>query len=159
MHSVCKTALSAILSLAVLLPATASPVPQASSPSTSSGYWLGQSSFHANSPVWGNPSGSSYKLYRNVKDYGAKGDGVTDDTNAINAALADGDRCMVGCNSSTTTPAIIYIPSGNYQVHAPLLMPYYTQFIGDATNLPTIQATANFSGMAVIDADPYGAYG
>ncbi|KXL43154.1 MAG: glycoside hydrolase family 55 protein [Acidomyces sp. 'richmondensis'] len=35
-------------------------------------------------------------------------------------------------------------------------MPYYTQVIGDVNNLPTIQASGNFTGMAVLDADPYG---
>jgi glucan 1,3-beta-glucosidase len=30
-----------------------------------------------------NPDPTSYKVFRNVKDYGAIGDGVTDDTQAI----------------------------------------------------------------------------
>ncbi|KAK3654385.1 hypothetical protein LTR56_004015 [Elasticomyces elasticus] len=153
------TALSAMLTLTALSPVAAAPMPQApAAPSTSTGYWLGQEGFHANQPVWGNDD-ANYKVFRDVTKYGAKGDGVTDDTNAINAALSDGDRCGLGCNSSTTTPAIVYFPAGTYAVHAPLIMYYYTQLIGDANNLPTIKATANFTGMAVLDADPYGEFG
>lgn len=61
----------------------------------------------------------------------------------------------MGCDSSTTTPAIIYFPAGTYLVSAPLVQYYYTQFIGDATNPPTIKASAGFQGIAVIDSDPY----
>jgi len=102
---------------------------------------------------------ASYILWRNVKDYGAKGDGVTDDTDAINNATADGNRCGLGCDSSTTTPAIVYFPPGTYMVSTPLIMYYYTQFVGDANNLPTIMGTPNFFGIALIDSDVYLPYG
>lgn len=57
----------------------------------------------------------NYHVFRNVKDYGAKGDGVTDDTAAINAAISDGDRCgFYGlCHGATTTPALVYFPAGS----------------------------------------------
>lgn len=174
MLSTFGTALCAILSFTALSPVAAAPAPapapqasatasQASAATSSSSndspdYWLGQAQFHTQRQVFGN-SDASYPLYRNVKDYGATGDGSTDDTNAINAAISYGNRCGVGCNSSTTSPAIVYFPAGTYQVHAPLVMDYYTQMIGDANDLPTIRATANFTGMAVLDADPYGDYG
>jgi hypothetical protein len=32
---------------------------------------------------------------------------------------------------------------------------YYTQFIGDALNPPTILGCDNFTGIALIDTDPY----
>lgn len=34
-------------------------------------------------------------------------------------------------------------------------MLYYTQFVGDATNLPIIKGTPDFSGIGLLDSDPY----
>ncbi|KAI0542202.1 glycoside hydrolase family 55 protein [Xylaria digitata] len=99
---------------------------------------------------------SGYKVFRNVKDYGAKGDGTTDDTDAINKAVTDGPgRCIDKCDSRTTHPAIVYFPSGTYLVKKPIIQTYYTQFVGDALNIPTIKGSADFTGMGVIDANPY----
>jgi polygalacturonase len=54
-----------------------------------------------------------YQVFRNVKEYGARGDGVTDDTAAINRAISDGNRCGANCRSSTVKGALVYFPSGN----------------------------------------------
>lgn len=80
---------------------------------------------------------------------------MTDDTAAINQAMSSGNRCGKGCDSSTTTPALVYFPPGTYLVSKPIVQYYYTQIVGDANNLPVIKASAGFTGMAVIDADPY----
>jgi len=99
---------------------------------------------------------SDYTVFRNVKDYGAKGDGVSDDTVAINAAISDGDRCAPGsCGSSTKTPAVVYFPAGTYLVSAPIIDFYYTQIIGNPNCVPTIKASGHFSGPWIIDGDPY----
>ncbi|OBZ70776.1 Glucan 1,3-beta-glucosidase [Grifola frondosa] len=105
------------------------------------------------SPFNSNPSG--YQVFRNVKDFGAKGDGVTDDTAAINAAISSGNRCGEGCGQSSTSPAVVFFPQGTYLVSSPIIAYYYTQIIGDAKIPPTLLASANFVGIAVIDADPY----
>ncbi|KAJ7579936.1 exo-beta-1,3-glucanase [Mycena floridula] len=119
-------------------------------------YWFqtikhqGTAAFHA--------APSSYQVYRNVKDFGAKGDGVTDDTAAINAAISTGNRCSGGaasCNSTTVTPAAVFFPQGTYLISSPVIAYYYTQLIGDAKVAPTLKATAGFAGLAMIDADPY----
>ena len=50
----------------------------------------------------------------NVKDFGAKGDGTTDDTAAIQNAI----------NSSTSTGLVIYFPAGTYKTTAKLYTNY-----------------------------------
>ena len=102
------------------------------------------------------PFGSSdFKIFRNVQDFGAKGDGTTDDTDAINQAISQGNRCGKGCDSSTVVPALVYFPPGTYVVSKPIIQYYYTQLVGDAVTPPTLKSTAGFQGMAVIDSDPY----
>ncbi|KAJ7653050.1 pectate lyase superfamily protein-domain-containing protein [Mycena rosella] len=97
-----------------------------------------------------------YKVFRDVQvDYGAKGDGVTDDTDAINLAISDGARCGLGCVSSSITPAIVYFPPGKYRVIKPIVPYYFTSLVGDYNNKPVLFADPGFVGEAVIDADPY----
>ena len=120
---------------------------------SASGYWV--ESIQRQGTVPFSSNSSNYAIFRNVKDFGAKGDGTTDDTEAINSAITQGNRCGQGCDSSTTTPALVYFPSGTYVVSKPIVQLYYTQFVGDATNLPVLKAAPSFAGMAVIDSDPY----
>lgn len=151
--------LTIFVALRLLLLVASSPVP-APAPQTSvavdaGGYWLG--SIQRQGTVAFGASG--FQIFRNVKDFGAKGDGTTDDTVAINAAITTGNRCGQGCDSSTVSPALVYFPAGTYMVSKPIVQLYYTQFVGDAKNVPTIKATAGFTGMAVMDSDPYAAGG
>ena len=57
----------------------------------------------------GGTGGTSLTEFANVKDYGAVGDGATDDTIAINAALASGKN--------------VYFPVGTYIVSSSLILP------------------------------------
>ncbi|KJR83277.1 glucan 1,3-beta-glucosidase [Sporothrix schenckii 1099-18] len=114
-------------------------------------FWMEEVSHNGLAPY----AEDGYVVFRNVLDYGAKGDGVTDDSAAINAAIADGNRCGKGCQSSTITPAVIYFPAGTYVLSTSILPAYMTQLIGDATNLPTLKAASNFVGLGLIDGDPY----
>ncbi|KAK1974041.1 pectate lyase superfamily protein-domain-containing protein [Colletotrichum cereale] len=115
------------------------------------GYWLPQLAGKGIQPI----AGSDYKFYRNVQDYGATGNGDDDDTEAINAAIEDGDRCGLECGNTFSQGAIIYFPPGVYKVCRPIIQLYYTQFIGDAIDPPTILGCDSFQGIALIDTDPY----
>lgn len=68
-----------------------------------------------------------------MKDYGAKGDGVTDDTDAINKAVSDGVRCGPDCGSSTIYPAVVYFPPGTYLVSSPIVQYFNTEFLGNVS--------------------------
>ncbi|OCT48418.1 hypothetical protein CLCR_04073 [Cladophialophora carrionii] len=162
MHFPCSASLLTILQLVILIRSSAA----------QSSYWL------ANKPARGKIAfqDPTYPVFRNVKDYGAVGDGSRDDSDAINRAISapgslntitsrlDG-RCGGGnasygsfCQSSTITPALVYFPPGIYNVSKPLIMYYATQMVGDAVNPPTIRVASNFTniiGLAVFDADIY----
>jgi polygalacturonase len=97
-----------------------------STPGSCAPYWLeniqhqGLASF--------NPNPDNYTIFRNVKDFGARGDGVTDDTAAIQRAVTQGNRCgPSACESSTNTPAIVYFPEGTYLISSSIIDYYYTQ--------------------------------
>lgn len=96
-----------------------------------------------------------YVVFRNVKDYGAVGDGKTDDAAAINKAMTDGKRCGKNCGASTTKPAVVYFPAGTYLVSSTIPAYYNTLMVGNANDLPIIKAAASFVGLGVISSDEY----
>lgn len=105
---------------------------------------------------------SGYQFFRNVKDFGAVGDGVTDDTAAINRAAAtyglddlDTLRCGADCGSTTVLGAVVYFPPGTYLISTPIIQYYYTQFVGNPNTKPTIKGSFNFTGIALFDSDFY----
>ncbi|KAL4729225.1 hypothetical protein ACLX1H_003636 [Fusarium chlamydosporum] len=118
-------------------------------------YWLEEIQHHGTAPYYPD---SQYRVFRNVKDFGAVGDGITDDTNAINAAISEGVRCIPGvCKGSTISPATVYVPSGTYLISDSIVDLYYTQIIGDPTNRPVIKASGSFNNQSfgLIDSNPY----
>jgi glucan 1,3-beta-glucosidase len=111
-------------------------------------------------------AGSGYQVFRNVKDaaYGAKGDGVTDDADAIQKAISTGSNCPPDgtCNSSSTTPALIYFPPGTYIISKPVLLHYGSSLIGNPNCPPVLKAKSTFQipdnpdwSTYIIDGDTY----
>ncbi|KAK0622666.1 glycoside hydrolase family 55 protein [Immersiella caudata] len=95
------------------------------------------------------PNGHNWTVFRNVKEFGAKGDGVTDDTAAIQAAISTGDS--TGRRDSphfgtTGQPAMVYLPSGTYLLTSAIRSAVGTVLMGDPTDRPTIKAASNFTG-------------
>lgn len=99
-----------------------------------------------------------YVPRRNVADYGAKGDGVTDDTAAIIRAITEGRgddpnaAYPTTYSSSSLTPALVYFPPGTYMISKTLPLIYYTQLVGDADSVPTLKVVSSGAGdIRVID--------
>ncbi|KAF7970055.1 hypothetical protein HWV62_25296 [Athelia sp. TMB] len=119
-----------------------------------SSYWLAAIGHNGLSPYNIDPS---YIVYRNVQHapYGAKGDGVTDDTAAIQKALIDGDACATpSCSGSTLYPKLVYLPPGKYLVSKTLKISMYTQLVGSPLSPPTIVASSSFGAATVLDGFP-----
>ncbi|MGA8576066.1 MAG: glycosyl hydrolase family 28-related protein [Candidatus Cybelea sp.] len=73
-----------------------------------------------------------------IKDHGAKGDGKTDDTSAIQSAL--NDSTLAGNLPYTQTGGIVYFPRGTYLISQNLLRQYSnTQCVGEGKNATTIK--------------------
>jgi hypothetical protein len=69
----------------------------------------------------------SVRDWLNVRDFGALGDNLTDDTAAIQAALA-----------AAPMGGIVYLPAGAYRTSAPLTIPPAVTLQGTHTNLMTV---------------------
>lgn len=84
----------------------------------------------------------------NVKSYGAKGDGVTDDTVAIQAAIDAAFAAKEG--TSLTYGRVVYFPAGQYVTKGGLVIKKGITLEGDSENGSTIRwdlATAQTEGI------------
>lgn len=139
-----------VFSLLALTFGAANAVP-AVAPVNATGYWYENIQHNGISAAI--PNGKSWVVFRNVKDYGAKGDGATDDTAAIQRAINTGDSTGTrdaGRFGSTGQPAVVYFPAGTYLVKSTINNPVGTVITGDPTNRATIKAAASFTGTYLV---------
>lgn len=68
-----------------------------------------------------------------------KANGVTDETAAINAAIAYGGNCCENCLTSSAKGTLIYFPPGTYLISTPINTYCYSQLGGDVScsKIPT----------------------
>ena len=74
----------------------------------------------------------------NVRDFGAVGDGVADDTSALNAAFSSGAKT-------------VQIAAGTYRVTGSVIIPAAVSVIGEGSSITTITAAGNTTGTFITD--------
>ncbi len=77
-----------------------------------------------------------------VKDFGAVGDGVTDDTAAINSAI----------ESQQANGGAVYVPAGTYKITSTITLRRNVPFIGDGSTSVTLNYSGSSFAMQVGDA-------
>lgn len=86
-----------------------------------------------------------------VTDYGAQGDGVADDTTAVQAAIDAADTAAQAIDSNLRRDATVYFPPGNYLV-SNITVPTCVTLVG---NTATLQAISGTTGYLVTFTDGY----
>lgn len=85
-------------------------------------------------------------LWVNVKAYGAQGDGITDDTAAINRAIFDlYTKNLPLTENERQTRKAVWFPSGQYLISTPLLVYPFVRLVGenrDSTKIVLTNAVA-----------------
>jgi hypothetical protein len=87
--------------------------------------------------------------FANVRDYGAVGNGLADDTEAINRALTD----LFTRDARPSVRRVLYFPAGNYLVSDVVKIPPYATLQGEGKNCTYITATNSSAGCVARNAD------
>lgn len=93
------------------------------------------------------------EIYTNVKDFGAVGDGVTDDTSAIQAALDYAAQSVeeIIANKVDVATAKVFIPSGKYKTTATLTVGEGVTLEGASQSTSIIKPTHTGIGIQMGD--------
>lgn len=85
--------------------------------------------------------------FASVKDFGAKGDGVTDDTVAINRAFYE----LFARETNAEVRRSLFFPAGIYLVDETIKIPTYAKVYGEGKNSSIIRQTTVTPGFAFAD--------
>lgn len=95
-----------------------------------------------------------------VKDYGAIGDGVTDDTAAINRAIADRyQNIVISGHSPLQARNGIFFPAGRYRITSPIKLFPNTKLYGEGINRSEIYMDSSTELCVAQTADSHGNVG
>ncbi len=123
------------------------------------GYWYEKINHNG---VFVGATNPNYLVYRNVREFGAKGDGITDDSAAIQKAINTVDGLTgtrSGGSSLTGSPAVVYLPSGTYLLNTGLKNIMGTVLMGDPTNRPVLKAGPGFRESVLLTGEAAGSVG
>jgi hypothetical protein len=103
------------------------------------------------------PLGAKLNDFASVKDFGATGDGVTDDAPSINAAIQElftslGNIPVIDQSRQVT----IYLPAGTYAIEATLLLYPFVNIVGDGVENTIILVNNPILTCAMQTADSQG---
>lgn len=86
------------------------------------------------------PIGEKLDDFVSIKDFGVIGDGVTDDTVAINAAIADMFYAKTYLDTADIPKHVtIYFPAGVYLISSPILLYPFVKIVGDGIDSTIIR--------------------
>lgn len=123
-------------------------------PATISRYWLDEQDHTGTARGFAPFLGTdyTYPVYRNVRVYGAVGNGEHDDTDTIqNAINNDGKGGNRYKNEVTTRPAEVFVPGGEYKISKTVDLRLNTILVGDPNDPPIFKASPGFSGGSLIN--------
>lgn len=84
--------------------------------------------------------------FASVKDFGATGDGSTDDTAAINRALFQ----LFCRNNNVATRRSLYFPAGTYLITEPIKVPPHAKLYGEGSTSSIIKLSSSATGSYVM---------
>lgn len=140
--------------------------PTAGNPSA---FWRTQLAHNGLSPFNGD---KSYQVWRDVKAYGAKGNGVDDDSDAFKFAISGRYPPIPSLRTNqrrnlklilstdawnrnnnfqqTAAPAMVFVPAGTYKISKGIQLLVQTMLVGDPLNVPTLKADASLGTRPII---------